>query len=89
VLLIGGAGASAAVRRIAPEVFGTDVDVPASGEYVALGAARQAAWALSGGQSPPQWMDADTERFARRSGTPASPSYATLRDETASWKSHR
>src|SRR5690606_34482451 len=48
VLLIGGASASAAVRRIAPDVFGVDVDVPPAAEYVAYGAARQAAWTLSG-----------------------------------------
>jgi xylulokinase len=42
-LMIGGAAQSEAVRRIAPEVFGMPVEVPAPGEYVALGAARQAA----------------------------------------------
>ncbi|WP_200847167.1 xylulokinase [Microbacterium sp. 18062] len=45
-LLIGGAAQSEAVRRIAPEVFGMPVEVPAPGEYVALGAARQAARVL-------------------------------------------
>jgi xylulokinase len=29
--------------------------VPPPGEYVADGAARQAAWVLSGGQRPPSW----------------------------------
>ena len=48
VKLIGGAAKSAAVRRIAPEIFGVPVDVPSPGEYVALGAARQAASALRG-----------------------------------------
>ncbi|GAA1706520.1 xylulokinase [Microbacterium sediminicola] len=43
VLLIGGAAQSPAVRQIAPEVFGIPVEVPKPGEYVALGAARQAA----------------------------------------------
>ena len=42
-LLIGGGAQSAAVRAIAPEVFGIPVEVPPAGEYVALGAARQAA----------------------------------------------
>jgi len=45
-ILIGGGAQSEAVRRIAPEVLGLDVDVPAPGEYVALGAARQAASVL-------------------------------------------
>ena len=55
VLLIGGAAASAAVQAIAPDLFGVPVRVPSPGEYVALGAARQAAWALSGGEHPPAW----------------------------------
>ena len=42
-LLIGGGAQSAAVRAIAPEVFGIPVEVPPADEYVALGAARQAA----------------------------------------------
>lgn len=42
-LLIGGGAQSEAVRRIAPEILGLPVEVPEPGEYVALGAARQAA----------------------------------------------
>jgi xylulokinase len=42
-LLVGGGARSEAVQRIAPEVFGLAVEVPEPGEYVALGAARQAA----------------------------------------------
>lgn len=41
-LLIGGGAQSEAVRAIAPEVLGLPVEVPDPGEYVALGAARQA-----------------------------------------------
>ena len=29
--------------------------VPQPGEYVADGAARQAAWVLSGAEAPPEW----------------------------------
>ena len=43
LLLIGGGAQSPAVRAIAPEVFGLPVVVPDPAEYVALGAARQAA----------------------------------------------
>ena len=46
-LLIGGGAQSEAVRRIAPAVLGLPVEVPEPGEYVALGAAKQAAAALS------------------------------------------
>jgi len=42
-LLIGGGAQSEAVRRIAPDVLGLPVEVPEPAEYVALGAARQAA----------------------------------------------
>ncbi|HET8928598.1 MAG TPA: xylulokinase [Microbacterium sp.] len=42
-LLIGGGAQSRAVREIAADVLGLAVEVPAPGEYVALGAARQAA----------------------------------------------
>lgn len=42
-LLIGGGAQSDAVREIAPQVLGVPVEVPAPAEYVALGAARQAA----------------------------------------------
>jgi xylulokinase len=55
VLLVGGGAHSAAVRVIAPSVLGRPVDVPTPGEYVALGAARQAAWTLTGADTPPAW----------------------------------
>jgi len=55
VLLIGGAAAAATVRAAAADIFGVSVLVPEPGEYVALGAARQAAWALSGADTPPDW----------------------------------
>jgi xylulokinase len=55
VLLIGGAARSAAVRAVAPSLFGVPVDVPEPAEYVALGAARQAVWAVSGAAEPPPW----------------------------------
>lgn len=62
VLLIGGAAQSAAVRAVAPTLFGVGVEVPEAAEYVARGAARQAAWAASGAVQPPQWS-LRTERF--------------------------
>ncbi|WAB82482.1 xylulokinase [Microcella daejeonensis] len=51
--LIGGAARSRAVAGIAATVFGLPVTVPEPGEYVARGAALQAAWALSG--TRPHW----------------------------------
>lgn len=55
VVLVGGGARSEAVRRIAPAVLGMPVHVPTPAEYVALGAARQAAWTLSASDSPPAW----------------------------------
>jgi xylulokinase len=55
VLLIGGAARSAAVQTVAAGLFGVPVELPEPGEYVALGAARQAAWVLSGDPEPPAW----------------------------------
>lgn len=55
VILVGGGARSEAVRRIGPAVLGAPVHVPTPAEYVAFGAARQAAWALSGDDTPPDW----------------------------------
>lgn len=53
LLLIGGGAQSRALQRIATQVFDAPVTVPEPGEYVAQGAAIQAAWALTGGR--PSW----------------------------------
>lgn len=53
ILLIGGAAANAGVQAVAAQVFDLPVEVPEPGEYVADGAARQAAWVLSGRR--PDW----------------------------------
>jgi xylulokinase len=55
VIMVGGGARSEAVRRIAPAVLGMLVQVPTPAEYVALGAARQAAWVLSQADEPPSW----------------------------------
>ncbi len=53
ILLIGGAAQNPAVAAVAAQVFDVPVVVPEPGEYVALGAAVQAAWALGG--TRPEW----------------------------------
>ncbi len=58
VLLIGGASASTAVQHVAASLFGVPLVVPEPGEYVGIGAARQAAWALSRQPDPPEWAPA-------------------------------
>ena len=53
IFLVGGAGKNPAVQVIAGEIFGVPVIVPAPGEYVANGAAAQAAQLLTGHR--PNW----------------------------------
>ena len=53
LLIVGGAAQNPAVAAIAAQVFPVPVEVPQPGEYVALGAAVQAAWALTGER--PNW----------------------------------
>ncbi len=81
VLLIGGASASAAVRAIAPMLFGVPVVVPSPGEYVAVGAARQAAWALRGGPTPPDWRvgtESELDPHPGPEGSQVTSRYAAL-----------
>jgi len=85
VLLIGGGARSEATRRIAPTIFGVPVLVPAPEEYVALGAARQAAWALAGTPEPPDWP---RHRPAEYTGAPdpgVRQRLAWLQQATADW----
>jgi len=56
IILVGGGARSAAVQQAAAAVFGLPVVVPEPGEYVADGAARQAAGVLLG--SFPEWQTA-------------------------------
>ncbi len=48
---------------MAPTVLGRPVDVPRPGEYVAGGAACQAAWALLGGDDPPAGAEPGVETY--------------------------
>ena len=64
VLLIGGAAKNSAVQQIAADFFGKTIHLPPTGEYVADGAAKQAAWALSGSTQPPQWKLGDVKEIS-------------------------
>jgi xylulokinase len=86
VLLTGGAAKSEAVRRIAPAIFGLPVVVPAAAQYVALGAARQAAWALSGLGAPPEWAPAPAESCEAPPAPRVREAYGALRDDAAAWQ---
>lgn len=80
ILLIGGAARSEAVRRVAPSVFGRPVLVPPAGEYVAEGAAVQAAWALSGTPEPPRWTRQGLRTYEAEAAPEVRERYAQARD---------
>ena len=85
VLLIGGSARSEAVRTAAPGIFGAPVDVPEAEEYVALGAARQAAWALAGTPGPPLWPRRPTQCYEAVGQPRIRERFAALRDATTGW----
>lgn len=85
ILMVGGAAGNAAVHAVAPAIFGSPVTVPAPGEYVALGAARQAAWALGGTTAPPTWGSANAETHDAEPTPHVREAYAQLRDRTIPW----
>jgi xylulokinase len=85
LLLVGGASRSRALRALAPALLGRPVTLPPPGEYVALGAARQAAWALSGADAPPAWPLPGTEVLEAEPTPQVRAAYAELRERTADW----
>ncbi|MHB9861895.1 FGGY family carbohydrate kinase [Streptomyces sp. YIM S03343] len=64
IFLLGPAAELPAVQAAAPALFGAQVVVPQHADYAAIGAARQAAWALAVSQgaldprTPPAWQGA-------------------------------
>ncbi|PPL19966.1 xylulokinase [Microterricola pindariensis] len=82
LLLIGGAAQNPAVQAIAAQVFALPVVVPTPGEYVAIGAARQAAWVLAGGAAP-EWPLATVAAPAVDHRPVIRAQYAVARDERA------
>jgi xylulokinase len=80
VLLVGGGAASHAVRDIAPAVLGRPVHVPPPGEYVARGAARQAAWVLAGTPEAPTWALPATTVHEAEPAPAVRERYAEARD---------
>jgi xylulokinase len=86
VVLTGGAARSQAVRAIAPAVFGLPVVIPEAAEYVALGAARQAAWALAGTVAPPSWPARPSATYEAAAAPGVREQYTALRDDAAAWQ---
>ncbi|MEZ7240850.1 xylulokinase [Rhodococcus sp. GXMU-t2271] len=82
VLLVGGGARSRALRELAPGILGIPVEVPEPGEYVAVGAARQAAWVLAGGTEPPRWEGGGVRRYEADPVPAVRARYAEVRDLT-------
>jgi xylulokinase len=81
ILLIGGGARSRAVQAVAPSLLDAPVLVPPAGEYVADGAARQAAWVLRSDPEPPEWRPAVAPRILEAPPTPqVRDAYAAARD---------
>ncbi len=97
VILIGGAAKSPAVAQVAATLFGEGVEVivphtvGAEGEFVANGAARQAAWAYTGGESPPDWSKSNSDGddkskvFIGEYHPEILKRYLYLKEQTALW----
>ena len=83
VFLVGGAAKNAAVGEIASALFGREVLIPEPGEYVANGAARQAAWALLGGENAPHWDLGEVQSITAVPTPEVLKKYRELRDLTA------
>ncbi|RII17263.1 Xylulose kinase [Streptomyces sp. YIM 130001] len=92
VFLLGAAAELPAVQAAAPMLFGAQVVVPQPADYAALGAARQAAWALGvaqgtlSAQAPPAWQGAAAQNFEPGDelavGQAVRQQYASVRDQT-------
>ncbi len=83
ILLIGGAAKNPAVPVIASALFGREVLVPPAGEYVADGAAKQAAWALLG--TLPAWDLGEVTHHISAPTPDVMEKYKTLKENTRDW----
>jgi xylulokinase len=83
ILLIGGAAKNPAVPVIASALFGRKVVVPPAGEYVADGAAKQAAWALLG--EMPTWNLGEVTHHNSAPTPDVMQRYKELKSRTENW----
>ena len=83
ILLIGGGAKSVAVAKIASQIFGREILVPRPGEYVADGAAKQAAWIATG--QFPNWNLGEIKRYKELHSPEVLLKYRELRDRTENW----
>ncbi|MDI3406287.1 FGGY family carbohydrate kinase [Streptomyces cavernicola] len=92
VFLLGPAAELPAVQAAAPMLLGAQVVVPQAADYAALGAARQAAWALGVSQGtldpqlPPVWQGASAQAFEPGEeyavGQAVRQQYVAVREQT-------
>ncbi|MFH8747494.1 FGGY family carbohydrate kinase [Streptomyces rimosus] len=92
VFLLGAAAELGAVQAAAPGLFGAQVVVPQPADYAALGAARQAAWALGAAHGtlaphePPRWPTAASQVFEPGDDLPVGQAvrqqYIAVREES-------
>ncbi|MFI8091767.1 FGGY family carbohydrate kinase [Streptomyces sp. NPDC086080] len=92
VFLLGSAAELPAVQSAAPSLFGAQVVVPQPADYAAIGAARQAAWALGVSQgtldprNPPVWQGAVAQVLDPGEelavGQAVRQQYVTVREQT-------
>jgi xylulokinase len=83
IVLIGGAAKNPAVPVIASALFGREVLVPPAGEYVANGAAKQAAWALLG--EMPTWDLGEVTHHNSVATADVMVRYNELKNATENW----
>ena len=83
ILLIGGAAKNPAVPVIASALFGREVLVPPTGEYVADGAAKQAAWALLG--EMPRWDLGEVTHHSSAATPEVMTRYKEVKNSTQDW----
>jgi xylulokinase len=83
ILLIGGAAKNPAIPVIASALFGREVLVPPIGEYVADGAAKQAAWALLGNM--PTWNLGEVSHHNSAATPDVMAKYKELKNKTTDW----
>jgi xylulokinase len=83
ILLIGGAAKNPAIPAIASALFGREVLVPPVGEYVADGAAKQAAWGLLGNM--PTWDLGEVSHHSSAATPDVMAKYKELKNKTTDW----
>mgnify|MGYP006266470735 CR=1 FL=1 len=88
-LLIGGAASNPAVQQITASLLGGEIYLPTPGQYVAEGAARQAAWILNSTPEPPIWNNTPVavvnSDISTKVASEVIERYRELRDSTESW----